>query len=112
MGTFARIIRSQVTLFVAAVMLLPTQVLADFDLLLPMSESGGGSYTIPGRFGDAPRTPFLVDTGAAITTISSRLFRKLERSRDLKPVRRRCRADGERKTRGRQDLPHRELHVG
>lgn len=61
---------------------------ADFDVLVPMTDSGAGNFSVSASFGADPSTPFLVDTGAGLTTISQRLFRSLQRTRKLQPIRR------------------------
>lgn len=75
-------------LLVLTAVALPTSASADFDVLLPMTPSGSGNYSISGRFGPGIEAEFLVDTGAGITVINRQLFRHLEQSRDLRPARR------------------------
>jgi predicted aspartyl protease len=72
----------------AVVFLLSGTAHADFDVLVPMTDSGAGNYSVSASFGADPAADFLIDTGAALTTISSRLFRELQRTRKLEPVRR------------------------
>lgn len=85
MRTFAAFIRHAITL---AGCLIPYAAAADFDVLVPMVDSGAGSFSVSASFGDDLPTEFLVDTGAGLTTISRNLFRTLQRTRDLRPVRR------------------------
>ncbi len=75
-------------LLATVVLLLPGVAIADFDVLVPMTDSGAGNYSVSGRFGTDPAAEFLIDTGAALTTISDKLFRRLQRTRTLEPVRR------------------------
>lgn len=76
------------TLAAIAVLVSSSPASADFDVLVPMSDSGAGNYSVSGSFGADPAAEFLIDTGAALTTISSKLFRSLQRTRSLEPVRR------------------------
>lgn len=85
MRPLSRVFRSIVA---SAVFLIPVVASADFDVLVPMTDSGAGNYSVAGSFGTDPAAEFLIDTGAALTTISSGLFRSLQRTRQLEPVRR------------------------
>lgn len=76
------------SLVASALFLIPCLANADFDVLVPMTDSGSGNYSVAGSFGSDPAAEFLIDTGAALTTISSKLFRSLQRTRTLEPVRR------------------------
>jgi len=76
------------SLVVVVALLLAGTAHADFDVLVPMTDSGAGNYSVSASFGADPAADFLIDTGAALTTISSRLFRDLQRTRKLEPVRR------------------------
>ncbi len=71
-----------------AALLLPCAAIADFDVLVPMTDSGAGNFSVSASFGADPSTEFLVDTGAGLTTISKSLFRSLQRTRKLQPIRR------------------------
>ena len=85
MGPLAALTRNAVAL---AALLFPWAAFAEFDVLVPMIDSGTGNFSVAASFGDAPSAEFLVDTGAGITTISRSLFRTLQRTRKLEPVRR------------------------
>jgi len=47
---------------------------ADFDIKLPLSLDGSGSYFIDGQFENGEQASFLVDTGAGIVVLSKQTF--------------------------------------
>jgi predicted aspartyl protease len=85
MRLFAAMIRNAV---IITGLLMPCAAIADFDVLVPMSDSGSGNFSVSASFGTDAAAEFLVDTGAGLTTISSSLFHSLQRTRHLEPIRR------------------------
>ncbi|MGR8948020.1 MAG: retroviral-like aspartic protease family protein [Gammaproteobacteria bacterium] len=63
-------------------------VSADYDILLPIAPTAGGSYSVEARFGNLESADFLIDTGAGLSTVSRDQFNQLKRSHRVSLVRR------------------------
>ena len=60
---------------------------ADYDILLPIELTDGGSYSVNGQFGALKATPFLIDTGAGMSTVSRAQFKQLKKQYEVSLVR-------------------------
>ena len=56
------------------------------DLLVPLAQSGSGSFMIEGEMGGV-KSEFLLDTGASMVTINRELFREIRRHNPVEKVR-------------------------
>ena len=61
---------------------------ADYDILLPIALTDGGSYSVQGQFGDRHSSQFLIDTGAGMSTVSRAQFKQLKKGHKVSLVRR------------------------
>ncbi len=60
---------------------------ADYDILLPIELTDGGSYSVEGQFGTLKATQFLIDTGAGMSTVSRAQFKQLKKRHEVSLVR-------------------------
>ncbi|MEM7467883.1 MAG: retroviral-like aspartic protease family protein [Pseudomonadota bacterium] len=66
-------------IFLALALLFISQsAFAEFQLQLPVSATKAGTFEVTGQFGASAPEQFLIDTGAAISTISAAHFKKLK----------------------------------
>lgn len=78
---------SQPTFILLIALLVINNAYADFDVQLPISSTGGGSYSVEAGFGSSTPVDFLIDTGAGMSTVSDKHFSALKRTHDVSLVR-------------------------
>lgn len=74
--------------FASVIMLgLCSQAVADFEVMLPISGTKGGSYSVAGSFGGTHDAQFLIDTGAGMSTLSREMFKAVKKTHKVESVR-------------------------
>ena len=74
------------TLLIVCLVIAPASY-ADFEVLLPIENTSGGSYVVEAGFGESNAAKFLIDTGAGMSTVSPTMFKTLKKNHVVVEVR-------------------------